>query len=310
MTDYNLDAAGLETMLQNAGINSAVITSIDNYLANNPIGGLTGGTGLNPPVLGSLTPTMVVQPTAAGPTATTDTTPLIAVDLVSGSAPNTVNTDVAPTPQVIIDLGTNLTVDGSNSVAIVTGNNDGLVNLRDSGNDFVATGDGNDTVFGGAGADTIFGGAGNDLLVAGTGANQLISAGSGSDLLVGGAGANDTLEAGAGIDLLFGGTGANQLLDGTLGSADTIFAGSGNDTLLGGAGNDVFVVGGLGSDTIDGGAGNNTIYFGSHANDSNVTISAPDANGVTTITFADTNQTFKVNNVTTIHFSDGTTHSI
>jgi Ca2+-binding RTX toxin-like protein len=323
LAPYDL-GADLNTVLQNAGINSAIIQTIDNFIANNAIGGLTGPTGLGPPVLGPLaptmqmlgplTPTMQVQSAAtglapAGLTSTSDSGPTIEVELVSGSTPATINTDVTPSPQLIIDLDTGLTVKGSSSVIVASGNNNGLINLQDSGNDFVATGDGNDTVFAGAGADTIVGGAGNDLFAAGTGTNQLISAGSGNDVLIGGSGANDTLQAGTGSDLLLGGAGAGQLLDATLGAADTIFAGSGNDTLLGGAGNDVFVVGRFGSDTIDGGGGDNTIYF-DHANDSNVAISTPDANGITTITFSDTNQTIKVSNVTAIHFSDGTTHSI
>jgi Ca2+-binding RTX toxin-like protein len=317
-TTYAL-GADLNTVLQHAGINPAIIQTIDNYIASNGIGGLTGPTGgLGPPVLGALTPTMQVlgaliptmqvQSTATG-TSTDDTNPTIEVELVSGSTPVTIDTDVTPSPQLIIDLDTSLTVKGSSSVLIASGNSNDLINLRDSGNDFVATGDGNDTLFAGAGADTIFAGAGNDLLVAGTGANQFISGGSGNDVLIGGSGANDTLQAGTGSDLLFGGTGAGQLLDATQGAADTLFAGSGNDTLLGGAGNDVFVVGQFGNDTIEGGSGDNTLYFG-HANDSNVAISAPDANGVTTITFSDTHQTFKVSNVTNIHFSDGTMHSI
>jgi Ca2+-binding RTX toxin-like protein len=316
--------ADLNTVLQNAGINSAVVQTIDNYIANNVIGGLTGPTGLNPPVLGSLTPTMqmlgsltptmqvqsaATQLAPAGQASTTDASPTIEVELVSGPTPTTVNTDVTPSPQLIIDLDTRLTIKGSSSVVVASGNSDSLINLRDSGNDFVAIGDGNDTVFAGGGADTIFGGAGNDLLAAGTGTNQLITAGSGNDVLIGGSGAGDTLQAGTGSDLLLGGSGAAQLLDATQGAADTIFAGSGNDTLLGGAGNDVFVAGQFGSDTIDGGGGDNTIYFG-HVNDGNVTISSPDANGATTITFSDTHQTFKVSNVTAIHFSDGTIHSI
>jgi Ca2+-binding RTX toxin-like protein len=306
MATYDLHLADLNTVLANDAIASGIITGIDNYLIN--AGDFTGTS--------DTTNTAVVQETGYPPFGkdAAGNNPQVLI-IPQTASTDTVNTGNDAGLQVIADEAAVLNVAGSSNLLIATGDGNVRVSLlSDSGNDLVQLGAGADTVTGGTGADTIEGGSGANLLQAGTGNDQLIIGGSGADTLVGSTSSTnsgDTLRAGAGQDVLHGNAGTNELLDGTAAAADTMFAGTGGDTLLGGTGNDVFHVQvTTGSDTIDGGGGNNSVFFDDHAQNANVVISSPDSSGVTTVTFTDTNQTFKISNVTTLHFSDGTTHTI
>ncbi len=106
-----------------------------------------------------------------------------------------------------------------------------------------------DTIFGGAGNDTIYGGNGNDLIFGLAGDDSLYGD-NGNDTLEGGAD-NDRLLGGNGSDVLFGGDGNDTAFGGN--SADNIEGGIGTDSLSGDDGNDT-ISGGAGADAQFGGA--------------------------------------------------------
>ena len=89
-----------------------------------------------------------------------------------------------------------------------------------------------------------------------------------------------------------------------------LYAGTGSyDTLAGGGGNDTFHIGGAANhDTIDGGSGHNVVDFDNH--DSHNVTYTPAGGGATTVHFTDTGQTFKLEDVQTLHFDDGHTKTL
>lgn len=112
-----------------------------------------------------------------------------------------------------------LSLYGSNSNNMLTGNNGDNDLYGHRGRDFLYGEDGDDALKGGGGKDRLFGGNGDDALKGGGGRDKLF-----------GQSGNDVLNAGKGRDVLKGGSG-DDILDG----------GRGNDKMVGGQGADTFV---------------------------------------------------------------------
>ncbi|AWI87083.1 hypothetical protein C0214_01170 [Methylobacterium sp. DM1] len=111
------------------------------------------------------------------------------------------------------------------------------LNLSDTGDNFVNTGNVQAQIAGGTGNDTLTTGSANDVVFGG-GGNNIISTGGG----------NDTISGGSGIDIVFGGDGddtfgVNVYTDGS----DQVNLGAGNDTVR--------------FDRFDGGSGNIRVTF-------------------------------------------------
>lgn len=167
------------------------------------------------------------------------------------------------TPQAIIGLGGNDTIDGGSSDDLICGG-DGDDDINGgSGGDTILGQDGNDTISGGLGGDLISGNAGVDVLH-GEGGADTIFGGSGNDTITGGDG-NDTLGGSSGFDQISGEDG-DDVISGGSDSDGLISGGLGNDAVNGGGGDDNNVRGDGGDDTVSGNSGNDRI-FGSTGND-------------------------------------------
>ena len=199
-----------------------------------------------------------------------------------------------------VDFSDNFTLDASNQIIDIDGNNDidfvdsattgtyertfdndtnlTLLKINQSavswlgdsfignlGPDFVYGTIRDDRWFGTQQDDQFYASLGDDLLFAGNG-NDTIIAGHGSDTVYGGNG-NDLLEGGAGDDILNGSNGDDRLLGGP--GNDTLNGSNNNDLLRGGAGDDILngsnsddrLFGGPGNDTLTGGFGADRFFY-------------------------------------------------
>jgi Ca2+-binding RTX toxin-like protein len=218
---------------------------------------------------GGKVPFEIVSPSP--PPSTYDPVPLSTHPelLILESSGNTVNTSSDPALKFIVQSpDADLTITGNHGVHVVTGDvphggGSYSVELDDSGNDTVVTGDGHDTVdaSNSLGTDSIWTGNGSDdSLEAGAGPYSTLHAGNGNDdILSGGIGDYQSLSAGDGSgDELFAGTGSYQTLKAGNGNADELYGGSGsNDLLKAGNGYEDELTGGTGDyQTLTAGNGN------------------------------------------------------
>ncbi len=170
--------------------------------------------------------------------------------------------------------------------------------------DEVEAGGGNDEslVAGGNKASLIGGSGTGDTLNAGTFSAVTLQGGSGGDAVLIANGPKDVLETGtAKHEYLYGGRGSDSIYAGGAGDS-----GRGSGTLVAGGSNEQVHIGAHGSDKIIG-FRNDTVFFDSQAygTGSGITIST-NAAGVTTVSFADTGQQFKISGgVTTLTFAGG-----
>ena len=86
------------------------------------------------------------------------------------------------------------------------------------------------------------------------------------------------------------------------GGAGSSYRGGG--TLAGGD-NAQFHIGAYGNDTIIGSNSGDTVFFDSQAYGTGSGVSVSTHGSVTTVQFTDTNQSFKIQGVSTLQFSDG-----
>ena len=239
------------------------------------------------------------------------------------------------------DGGNTITLqDGGNDLVEVLGSHNTVTG--GAGMDTLFGAGAGDSLTGGSGAGTwlydagdnatLIGGSGRfDVVEAGGGNDELLVAGGNKALLLGGSGTGDTLNAGtfaavtlqggSGADLVLvadgakdvleTGRGKHESLDGERGS-NSIYAGgadgsgSGSGTLLAGGNNEQVHIGAHGSDTVTGSGSGDMVFFDSQAygTGAGITISTNGA-GVTSVSFADTGQHFKISGVQTLTFSDG-----
>ncbi len=192
---------------------------------------------------------------------------------------------------------------GAGSWVYDAGNNATLVG--GSGKfDFIGAGGGND--------ESLVAGGNKAFLLGGSGTGDTLNGGTFAGVtLQGGSGADSVLIAHGGKDVLETGRGAHESLDGGRGS-DLIYAGgaggsgNGGGTLVAGGNNEQVHIGAHRSDTVTGSGSGDMVFFDSQAygTGSGITISTNGA-GVTTVSFADTGQHFKISGVQTLTFSDG-----
>jgi Ca2+-binding RTX toxin-like protein len=208
---------------------------------------------------------------------------------------------------VIVNLGVNSVVVGSDTIAAGTARDGGVVIDLETIPGAIDTLISIENILGSLLNDTIFGGTANNILRGGAGNDSLAGA-EGNDTLVGGAG-NDTLNGGANFDAVdysdaevaaninlatgivlngLGNTDRVSLVEAAIGTDfnDTITGGATAVLLLGNAGDDK-LTGGAGNDTLDGGEGNDTMV-GGLGNDTYFVDAAPgdvitDTGGVDTV---------------------------
>jgi len=215
----------------------------------------------------------------------------------------------------------------SSSLKAGSGNNDTITSggssldtlVAGSGNDdSLSAGPGNeDDLRGGIRTgDTLDGGNGDRVnMYAGSGSHQLLEAGHGqSDWLKGGSGSHLTMTASGAEATLLTGSANHESIDGS-GHNDSIYAGGASDPGAGGSGNGSgtlaggdhaqFHIGAHGSDTITGSGSGDKVFFDSQAYGSGSGVSITTHGSVTTVQFTDTSQSFKIQGVSTLQFSDG-----
>ena len=200
----------------------------------------------------------------------------------AGSAPITVNLTLTSYQNTGQGLDRFVSVEN----IITEGGNDRLIGNATV--NLLIAGAGNDTIGGGDGNDTLRGDAGNDVMYGGNGSDTALFAGATPttvNLLITG-----PQNTGHGIDTLIGfeniisADGADRLTGNAL--ANTLISGNGNDSLYGGDGNDT-LRGDLGNDLMSGGNGVDTVLFlGSTAIRVDLQLSAGQATGQGTDTFA------------------------
>jgi len=243
--------------------------------------------------------------------------------VATGNGTNTVTLQDHGNDTVYVGTGSNTVTGGSGSDSIFgAGSADSLTASSGAHSLLYDSGD-NATLVGGAGAhDRLDAGAGaDDSLVAG-GSHATLQGGSGvGDTLNGGSSADVWLVAGTGRDAVLTATGPNDLLFTghgdhayvqAFGHGDAIYAGGaegsgvGQGTLVAGGNDEQVHIGRHGNDTIIGSGSGDAVYFDDQAygHGQGITISTNHA-GVTTVSFADTGQHFKVSGVQTLNFSDG-----
>jgi hypothetical protein len=243
--------------------------------------------------------------------------------VATGNGTNTITLQDHGNDKVYVGTGSNTVTGGSGSDSIygagsadsLTGGSGAYSLLYDSGD--------NATLVGGSGA--------HDRLDAGPGSHDSLMAGGAQATLQGGSGIGDTLDGGSSADVwLVAGTGKDAVLTATgpndllftghgdhayvqaFGHDDWIFAGGaggsgeGQGTLVAGGNDEQVHIGRHGNDTIVGSGSGDAVFFDDQAynHGQGVTISTNHA-GVTTVSFADTGQHFKVSGVQTLNFSDG-----
>ncbi|UER55947.1 hypothetical protein HJG43_12380 [Kineosporiaceae bacterium SCSIO 59966] len=111
---------------------------------------------------------------------------------------------------LILGLGGNDTIIGSNGRDCIVGGPGDDVLAGGNQGDVVLGGDGNDDLDGGNQDDVLVGGAGDDVVDGGENGKDHLYGGSGNDVLVGGNG-QDVLDGGPGDDTLDGGNGKDHL---------------------------------------------------------------------------------------------------
>lgn len=138
---------------------------------------------------------------------------------------------------------------------------------------------GNDTIIGSNGRDCIVGGPGDDVLAGGNQGDVLLG-GDGNDDLDGG-NQDDVLVGGAGDDVLDGGENGTDHLYGGSGN-DVLVGGNGQDVLDGGPGDDT-LDGGNGKDRLDGGDGADTCVPDTSPPDEIVACNEPQSEELTSL---------------------------
>ncbi len=129
------------------------------------------------------------------------------------------------------------------------------------------------------------------------------------DWLQGGSGAHQSLTASGADATLLTGSADHESIDGS-GHDDSIYAGGAGDSgngsgTLAGGDHAQFHIGAHGSDTITGSGSGDKVFFDSQAYGSGSGISITTHGSVTTVQFTDTSQSFKIQGVSTLQFSDG-----
>jgi hypothetical protein len=242
--------------------------------------------------------------------------------IATGDGTNTITLQDHGNDIVVADEGSS-TITGGFGADSIQGNgpSDSLV-ASSGAHSFLYDGGNNATLVGGAGAhDKITADGANDSLVAG-GAHALLEAGSGNaDTLDGGTFGHATLEGGSGTGqvlvaygadaLLRTGSGAGEYLDGSRGS-DSLYAGGvgssgdGGGTLVGGGSHEHFHIGDHGNDTIVGSGSGDTVHFTQQDGGPGHGVSISTSHsGVTTVSFAESGQQFRITGVETLTFANG-----
>lgn len=230
-TNFDLDALGLNGVLDTLGIDVAALAPVDS-----PVGlASTGFTFQAANEAGDLTTL------AAADTTVLDVSGLEATEGADSLAGNSGD-------DVLLGLGGGDALYGF-------GGNDSL--LGNDGDDQIFAGVGYDTIQGGDGADELYGNSGFDTLDGGAGDDYIIG-NAGADRVSGGSG-NDDIWGGINFDVMFGGNGNDTLLgqDGF----DTLYGGADDDILNGNFGNDE-LHGDAGADNLNGGFGSDALYGG------------------------------------------------
>ncbi len=169
----------------------------------------------------------------------------------------------AANTQALIDGETPASVEGSNLLDEIFGDEQANTINAHGGDDYVDAEEGDDTISGGDGDDQLHGGIGDDDINGDAGDDQVFGH-VGDDSLDGGAG-NDRIHGGDGTDYLNGAYDDDELLGGA--GDDHLIGGAGADVLQGSTGNDTldgvtdedqpeqdYLNGGVGADTLIGGA--------------------------------------------------------
>ena len=304
MATYNSGGHALKGNLQSSGVSQAVAKMIARDLHKD---------GVTKPLI------------------STNTTPGKSNVWAPPSGSHTVNTKSDPNLHAIVANNTILNITGglNTTELIATGDGYAGINLG-HGSYNIVLGSGPDTINASSAQVTITGGAGSNgdlvqlgsaaansvdlvganhaTLMGGSGADQFIGADGTGNLLSAGGGNHQTVAAWGDNNTLVGGSGAHDVLAG-FGSHDTFDvggadgAGIGGGTLIGSGGNELFQIGNAGSDTIDAAGGNNTVSFLDHPLNSDVSTAT--VGSVTTVSFSDTDQSFTISGVQTLHFQGG-----
>lgn len=338
------DLSTLDTALQNEGVNPTA-TDVNKFLiSRGDTTGINDTKDLisvftGTPPFPTNEPAQVDNITVAGTyNINTDQYPLLQAIILDDTG--TQNLTVTGHNSILIATG-----NGTNTITLQDHGNDiveagsGSNTITGgSGADSIYSGGTNDSVVGSSGAHsyilehganaTVVGGSGMGDSITGDGANDSLVAGGHGDYLTAGSGAGETLDGGSfhGVteqggsgagqfliahgegDVLFTGSATDEYVEGG-GRNDSIYAGGGGGsghgggTLVGGGNNDHFIIGNHGSDTITGsGSGDNVLFEHQHFSSASISTAH---DGVTTVSFSDTGQQFRITGVQTLTFADG-----